>query len=392
MIVNEPRFIILFSATLAAFFLVPVRWRYSVLIVSGLVFYGWYSRAFLALVIGLILLTYWASGRIGIWINIAALVGTMVYFKLQGGVGVVTGAVTAAEIAQSLAFPLGLSFLTFELIHFSIERQRGKIPHASLAGVAAFALYFPCRMAGPIKRYQPFDDSVRTARWSIDQCYQGLVRILWGFVKKVVLADVLVLIASELDYAKTPLHIWKGLLGYSLYLYLDFSAYSDIAIGLSHILGVRVPENFRLPYLSRNIREFWQRWHISLSSWLGDYVFLPLGKWLSHSRVRFRPPLVAVISYLVTMTVCGLWHGPSVNFMLWGLYHGLLLSLYAVSTLSRFSLSRWAPPWRIVRLFGRLLSPAVTFVTITVGWALFAMPAPQALNLLGILLGVKRSG
>ena len=391
MILNEARFVILFVVTVVAFFLSPVRWRHGVLIASGLLFYAWYASAVLPLILGLVLLTYWVSGRVGVWLNVGALVLLMGYFKLRGGVGVLPGIVSAETGAEGLAFPLGLSFLTFELIHFSIERQRGRIPRASLASVAAFALYFPCRVAGPIKRYQPFEQSVREARWSIEHLYRGSVRILWGLVKKVMLADVVGLIVPELNWASSPLAAWKGIIAYSLYIYWDFSAYSDIAIGLSGILGIRVPENFRAPYLSRNIREFWSRWHMSLSSWLADYVFLPLSRQLAVKPWGVQPKTAAVLSYVATFTICGLWHGPSLNFVLWGLYHGALLSLYALYAVSRLSLAQFGRHNGLARVIGRVISPAATFATVTVGWVLFAVPTQRALGLLSLMMaGVYR--
>lgn len=381
MVFNDARFVLLFSMTALAFYVLPVRWRSAILILSGVLFYGWYARPFVPLVVGLVLLTYWASGRVGVMVNIGALLVLMGYFKMKGGAGTLD-LVTASRGVDALAFPLGLSFLTFELMHFAIERQRGTIPRARLAEVAAFALFFPCRMAGPIKRYQPFAESVRRARWSSEQLYRGAVRILWGFMKKVVFADVLALIVPELQYASSPLQVWKGLVAYAFYIYLDFSAYSDIAIGLSWLLGVQVPENFRAPYLSRNIREFWSRWHMSLSSWLGDYVFLPLSRRLTRAPLRATPRLAVVLGYLGTFVICGLWHGPTLNFALWGLYHGILLSAYAL-----YAASRMRRPW-LPAPISAAVSMGGTFLAVTYGWVFFALAAPKALLLSARLMGI----
>ncbi len=374
MIVNEPLFIALVIGTVCTFFLVPVRWRHGILILSGICLYLFYAAEFLPLVAGLVLLTYWVSGRLGVWINVAALVGVMFYFKLQGGFGVISAGITPGQtLVDRLVFPLGLSFLTFELIHFSIERQRGKIPQASLASLAAFAFFFPCRIAGPIKRYQPFEKSVRSSRWSVEQLYRGLVRILWGFLKKVMLADLLVLAVPWMGQAHHPLQVWGGLVAYSFYIFLDFSAYSDIAIGISWLMGLNVPENFRAPYLSRNIREFWSRWHISLSSWLGDYLFLPISKRLATSKVHLKPQAAAAAGFLITFAICGLWHGPSANFLLWGLYHGALLSLYSFYRASRFSTVRLDAMLKWWPALHQVLAPGITFLVVTIGWVLFAV-------------------
>ena len=210
MILNEPRFLALFLLTAAAFFLGPVRCRHAVLIVSGLVFYAWYAGPFLPFVLGLIVLTFLTPGRFGVWVNVAALLGLMAYFKVQGSVDALPGILTPEVATRTLVFPLGLSFLTFELIHVALERRRGKLGRVSLMSLAAFALYFPCRIAGPIKRYQPFEDSVGQARWSLEEVYQGGVRVLWGFVKKILIADVIGLTIAELHWAASPLQVWKG--------------------------------------------------------------------------------------------------------------------------------------------------------------------------------------
>lgn len=382
MILNEPRFLALFAVTALAFFLSPARWwRHAVLIVSGLVFYSWYAGSFLPFVLGLVLLTFVLSGRVGVWLNVAALIWLLFYFKMSGNPDGLPGILTPEAAARALVFPLGLSFLTFELIHVALERRRGKLGRVSLMSLAAFALYFPCRMAGPIKRYQPFEASVEQARWSLEQGYRGAVRMLWGFMKKVVVADVIGLTVAELHWAASPLQVWKGLAAYALYIYCDFSAYSDIAIGMSWILGLSVPENFRAPYLSRNIREFWTRWHMSLTSWLSDYVFLPISRRLALRPLQCWPWLAAVIGYLVTFMICGLWHGTSMNFLLWGLYHGVLLSLYAVYTLSPLSLARLGIRGRLVEWVGRVARPSVTFAAVTLGWMLFAVQLPKARSL-----------
>ena len=386
MIFGEARCIALVAATLAAFFLGPTRLRHAVLIASGMIFYWWYAPAAIPLIAGLVLLTHWISGRLGIALNVLILAGAMGYFKWQGGVGALPGMLTAEQVAWHWTFPLGLSFLAFELIHFSVERWRGKIRGATLQSLAAFAWFFPCRIAGPIKRYPAFEASVRAARWSGDGVYRGLARIVWGFLKKVVIADVLVLVVPELDYAASPWQAWKAVLAYTWYLYIDFSAYSDIAIGLSWLFGLEVPENFRSPYFSRNIQDFWKRWHMSLSSWLLDYVYFPLARRLALAPVRFSPRAAAVIGYLVTFAVCGLWHGPALNFLLWGLYHGLLMAGYALVRASGWRPLRMAVP----EGFGTVAASVTTFLLVALGWVLFAMSVPAALRVYGRLLGAGR--
>jgi alginate O-acetyltransferase complex protein AlgI len=175
-------------------------------------------------------------------------------------------------------------------------------------------------------------------------------------------------------------------LAFSLQIYFDFSAYSDIAIGLARLLGITLPENFRRPYLAGNIREFWDRWHITLSHWVRDYVFSPTARALFHTRLRRWPAAIAVLSYLLTFLVVGAWHGTTAAFLVWGLYHGLLLAL--------FHLVRLKTPVRIAdhplyrSRVARGLAVAVTFGCVTLGWVPFMLPLGEAQKLLALMFGV----
>jgi alginate O-acetyltransferase complex protein AlgI len=281
--------------------------------------------------------------------------------------------------------PLGFSFLAFELMHFVIECRRGRIQQPRLIDVAAFAFFFPCRIAGPIKRYPAFLTAVADARPSIDEVYAGMVRVLVGILKKVAIADPLALTSAEVLYADTPLHVWRVVLAYGVQLYVDFSAYSDIAIGISRILGITVPENFNWPYLSPNIQEFWNRWHMTLSGWARDYVFSPAGRALFKTTLRSRPAAIAAISYLATFLVIGAWHGVSANFLVWGAYHGLLLSAYHLYR-TRIPASVAASSWFHSPVV-TMLATAITFVVVTIGWFPFMTTLPNAMRLLRIAAG-----
>jgi alginate O-acetyltransferase complex protein AlgI len=224
---------------------------------------------------------------------------------------------------------------------------------------------------------------VSRANISIENLYHGGLRIMAGLFKKVALADFLGLTVAEVSYVATPLHAWKVVLAYSLQIYLDFSAYSDIAIGLSRLMGIRVPENFRAPYLSENIQEFWNRWHISLSSWVRDYIFMEVGRRLFKTHLRSRSTVVAAACYLTTFTVIGAWHGLTPNFLVWGVYHGLLLVGYHLY-------KTWLPTAVVThRLYqsraGAWAGIGLTFFFVTVGWVLFMVDLPKGLNLLHLM-------
>jgi alginate O-acetyltransferase complex protein AlgI len=275
--------------------------------------------------------------------------------------------------------PLGISFFTFEFIHYAVDRYRGTTPSGKFSEYMAFILFFPTMVAGPIKRYQTFLPTLRepSIEWSNDWRV-GINRVLVGLAKKFAIADLMTAFTSHLNHAdiakaqRWVLLIW--LLAYGVKIYFDFSAYSDIAIGSARLFGMKVPENFDWPYARTNIAEFWKHWHISLYRWLVDYVFIPLG------GSRCKPPRVLVNLFL-TMFLSGLWHGAGLNFIVWGLWHGLLLAVHR--TWSKWRGPRPQPP----SVPGTLLAWAITFVTVNLGWAFFCMDLPTAAFFLKRLFG-----
>ncbi len=276
------QFVVLTVLCWIAFFALPRTFRPHVLTVSGIAFYVAFAAGALWLVAVVVVMTYLSSGRHTRWVAVAVLALLLAFVKLPGAV-----------------VPLGFSFLAFELIHYAVDRGRGKIQGGSFIGLAAFALFFPCRVAGPIKRHRDFNEAIASAQLSPENVTRGCIRIASGLIKKIALADPLQPVAAGLIVATTALGAWTSTLAYSLQLYLDFSAYSDIAIGVSLLMSIRVPENFNWPYLSPNIQEFWNRWHMSLSSWVREYVFLSVGRELFKTGLRARPGAIATTSRLL---------------------------------------------------------------------------------------------
>jgi len=270
---------------------------------------------------------------------------------------------------QGAFLPLGISFFTFEFYHYAWDRRAGRTESGTLGEYMAFILFFPTMVAGPIKRYQDFLPKLRQelAQWSGDW-ERGITRILTGLAKKFAVADLLTawtdhLNARDIALAdRRVLVLW--ILAYGIKIYADFSGYSDIAIGSARLFGIKVPENFDWPYGRRNIQRFWQCWHISLTRWLMDYVYIPLG----GSRVS-TPRIYANI--IAVMLISGLWHGAGLNFIVWGLWHGLLLAGH------RF--------WR--QLLGEpsshpmavFSSRVLTFALANAGWMFFCMNLPTSL-------------
>lgn len=275
--------------------------------------------------------------------------------------------------------PLGISFFTFEFIHYAVDRYRGTTQSGKFSEYMAFILFFPTMVAGPIKRYQTFLPSLRepSLEWAADW-RMGMTRILVGLAKKFAIADLMTAFTSHLNHAdiakaqRWVLPIW--LLAYGVKIYFDFSAYSDIAIGSARLFGMKVPENFDWPYARTNIAEFWKHWHISLYRWLLDYVFIPLG------GSRCKPPRI-LVNLMLTMFLSGLWHGAGLNFAVWGLWHGVLLAVHRGWSKSRGP--RKSPP----TVAGTLAAWALTFVTANLGWAFFCMDLPTAAFFLKRLFG-----
>lgn len=385
MLLIQFKFLLLVALCWITFFTVPRRFRSHVLAFYGAVFYATYAPAGVWLIGGLVVGTYLLKGPRGMWLAMGLIVGFLAYFKAPGEWVMAAGSPVITEPAGAVLMPIGFSYLALELIHFSVERNRGRILNASIFDLAAFALFLPCRVAGPIKRYPDFTAAVGGAELTPENFQRGCLRILAGLGKKVG-ADLVGRTLVGAGAALTPLQGWQMMLGYSIQLYLDFSAYSDIAIGVSRLMGITVPENFRYPYLSSNIQEFWARWHMSLSSWAHDYVFSSLGRALFKTRLRATPGIIAAVSYITTFLVIGAWHGLTPNFLAWGAYHGILLSAFHVYRTSIPVRLAASPVYqsRPVAWMGSI----VTFLLVTIGWVFFRMDLPSGLHLLRLMFNV----
>lgn len=295
------------------------------------------------------------------------------------------------DLASSVDLPwLGFSFLAFRLMHVLRDYQTGRLPAYSLESFTSYAIFYPSFISGPIDRSQRWigeldQNSTSPANKRIDTKDQatnsvaGMERILIGMFKKFVLADSLALIAlSPQNAAQTTsaLWMWVLLLSYTLRIYFDFSGYTDIAIGLGRLIGFHLPENFDRPYLKQNLTAFWNSWHMTLAQWFRAYVFNPLTRALRLRPNKLPTWLIIFIGQVTTMTLIGLWHGITWNFLFWGLWHGLGLFVH-----NRWS--GWAGP-RIETWAQRPLSAValsrggwlMTFLFVALGWVWFALPDP----------------
>ena len=278
-----------------------------------------------------------------------------------------------------VALPIGLSFIVFEKITYLVDIHRGRgAPAPSLGRYLLYVLLFPKLLAGPIIKYHDIADQLTSRRQSLDDFFIGGRRFLLGLIKKVLIADTLAEIADAVF--GMPLHLlgfnqaWIGVLCFTFQIYFDFSAYSDMAIGLARMFGFRLLENFNMPYIAANFTEFWRRWHISLSTWIREYLYFPLGgNRGSTARTYFNLCLCFLLS--------GLWHGASYTFILWGAYHGVFM---VCDKLFWLNVSKRLP---------RLVNVMLTFVFVMLGWIIFrAKTLPQMNDMIEAMLSPGRDG
>lgn len=354
--------------------------RNVILLISSYYFYGAWNAKFLLLIIASTSFDYYLGLKIAdsenekhrkIWLTTAvvsnlSLLGFFKYYnffvdsfrELFLRFGMDIGLHTL-----SILLPVGISFYTFESMSYIIDVYRRKNTSCrSLLEYAVFISFFPHLVAGPIIRPAFFFPALRIEpRITQYDFFSGFSRCVIGLFKKLILADTLALYWGDEIFANpsgfTSLDVWIGVYCYSFQIYLDFSSYSDIAIGLSKMMGIHLPENFNYPYLARNLREFWERWHISLSTWLRDYLYIPLGGNRKGSLRKY-------VNIFVTMLLGGLWHGASWNFVIWGVLHGFFITVshFKIDCLQTPSFRFRLPSW---------IKVLVTFHLVALAWIFF---------------------
>jgi len=288
-----------------------------------------------------------------------------------------------------LIVPVGISFYTFRLLSYIIDIQRGKYePEKDLIAFAAYVAFFPCILSGPIDRPNTFIPQLKAKRkFDSALAVDGLRQILWGAFKKMVVADNMAPIVNQIFDSQDTMPANRLLLGaifYTFQMYGDFSGYTDMATGIAKLLGFRVTKNFNFPLFAQNISDFWRRWHISLTSWLTDYIFMPLNiRWRDWGKWGM------ILAIIVNFVICGLWHGANWTFVLWGFYHGLLFIPVILSGAmfkkSKMITNQWGLP--VPKVFGRML---LTFSLVTLGLIIFrADTVSQALGYITRLFSVS---
>ena len=319
--------------TLLGYLIAPRKAKNIVLLFFSLLFYWWGEPKYTILMLFTITFCYVAGrlienkngtrvGRVLLSVSVAVPLGLLAIFKYADFFLGSLNSLTGADIPLlKLALPIGISFYTFQALSYVVDVYRGDTPaQKSWINLATYVVLFPQLIAGPIVRYTTVAEDLSTRKHSMENVALGIRRFVMGLGKKVLIANLLGSLCTAYRDSADPsvLFSWMYAISFSLQIYFDFSAYSDMAIGIGKILGFRFLENFNYPYISKSITEFWRRWHISLGSWFRDYVYIPLG----GNRVK---PLRQIFNIMVVWCLTGFWHGAGWTFMSWGLYFGVLL-------------------------------------------------------------------
>lgn len=379
--------------TLAIYYLLP-RYRNAFLTLASYVFYGWWEPWFVLLMLFSTVLDFVCGRIIGepgaspgrrkgaLIAAICGDLGLLAFFKYYTFTAENVNRLLSMFGSGSLpvfeiVLPIGISFYTFESMSYTIDVYRGVArPARRFSDISCFVSLFPHLVAGPIVRYNILAEQIQHRDHTLDKFTAGIAMFILGFAKKILLANPMGQVADAVFGAASPLPVdaWIGAIAYAFQIYFDFSGYSDMAIGLGRMFGFVIPENFRSPYLSESITEFWRRWHISLSTWLRDYLYLPLGG-------NRNGPGRTYVNLAIVMLLGGLWHGAAWQFLVWGAYHGTLLVFER--WIGKKSPYEWLPrPGRII----------VTFILVLFSWVFFRSPTlGHAVSYLGAMFGATAS-
>ena len=375
-----------FPVVLLLYFVTPLKWRNVTLFVTSLIFYGWGEPLYMFLMLATITVDYFFGWMVGKYREsnrkraraymVAAIVINLAilgFFKYANLVVDTITALTGVTLTHiDVPLPVGISFYTFQALSYVIDVYR--MDANAQRNYTAFGTYvtlFPQLIAGPIVRYQDVDDQLRSRTHSMERFASGVRTLAAGMGKKVLLANAAGEIWTRISEAPetTVAAAWLGIIMYTFQIYFDFSGYSDMAIGLGKMMGFSFRENFYYPYMANSVTDFWRRWHISLSTWFREYVYIPLG---GNRRGRGRQ----IFNLLAVWFLTGLWHGASWNFVAWGLYYFVLLMLEKTFLL------------KLLDKLPKFVSHVYTLITVVFGWLLFvSTDFASGLNYLATMFG-----
>lgn len=370
------------------YFVLDKRYRNIFLLFASLIFYAWGEPKYIFLMVFSIIVNYLFGilidqciehKRRKLWLIICIIInlGLLGYFKYFNFIVDNINQLAREVIIRpkNIILPIGISFYTFQALSYVVDVYRYKEGRGdvkvqkNIFNLALYIALFPQLIAGPIVKYHDIVEQIEVRTSSIPKVAYGIKRFIYGLGKKVIISNTLALVSDqifalpvgELGFATA----WVGIISYSLQIYFDFSGYSDMAIGLGHLFGFRFMENFNYPYISKSIQEFWRRWHISLSTWFREYLYIPLGGNRKGARRTY-------INLMIVFFATGLWHGASWNFIIWGLFHGLFLVLER----------KWLGEV-LARNSFKLLNHIYTLLVVMIGWVFFrAETLPYAIGYL----------
>ncbi len=396
MVFSSPIFLFLFlPVVLTGYFFMPgLRLKNLWLLGSSLLFYAWGEPIFIFLALISTLMNYY----LGRWVDrteaparrkhVVALavtlnIGLLAFFKYANFAADNLNALLARfnyhpPAMPRILLPIGISFFTFHALSYVMDIYRRKWPSAKTpADVALYIFFFPQLIAGPILRWNAIAPQLERRGVTLENFAEGIRRFTGGLAKKMIIANVVALPADQIFALPanelTPALAWFGAICYALQIYFDFSGYSDVAVGLGKMFGFTFLENFNFPYIAQSVQDFWRRWHISLSTWFRDYLYIPLGGNRCSERRNYY-------NLVIVFFLCGLWHGASWTFVIWGLYHGIFLVLER----TRFG--------RLMDRLPRPLRHAYALVAVLIGWVLFrADTLPHAVSFFSAMFGLAPS-
>ena len=370
MVFSSLTFLLLFlPILLIIYFLVKnTKIKNYILLIFSLIFYAWGEPIYIIIMIASIIITYFYAKlierdsiykKLFLILLIILLLSSLLFFKYYNFIIENINILFNININRSsLSLPIGISFYTFQAISYVCDVYNKKVKaEKNILNLALYISLFPQLIAGPIVRYETIANEIKSRKHKIDNIANGLKRFIIGLSKKVIIANNMALIVDTIFNEKTPngtILIYMGALCYALQIYYDFSGYSDMAIGLGKVFGFTFLENFDYPYISKSITEFWHRWHISLSSWFKDYVYIPLGGNRKGKKIQIR-------NILIVWLLTGLWHGANWNFIIWGLYYGILLLI------EKFIIKEK------IEKIPNILRHTITLFLILIGWVIFRL-------------------
>ena len=379
-------------AVMILYYLLPVRFRNVILLLASLVFYAWGEPVYLFLMLLSILFNYFSgldiarnlqdkrAAKRSLVFNLIINLAVLGFFKYEGFVLDTLNGILPVHISyHALPLPIGISFYTFQILSYIIDVYRGNVKvQTNLPNFALYVTMFPQLIAGPIVQYADVDEQLASREVSRTKFGEGSMYFIRGLAKKVLLANTSGMIFTEVSgLAKGNIAVmtaWLGAFAYMFQIYFDFSGYSDMAIGLGKMFGFEFNMNFNYPYVSKSITEFWRRWHISLSSWFRDYVYIPLG----GNRVS---KIKHIRNLLIVWFLTGLWHGAAWNFVAWGLYYGIILII------EKYILSP------VLDKLPSVVRHIYSIMLVVIGWVLFFSPSlGGAARYLGMMFGAGAHG